>query len=237
MQINTTDINIMTIEDPVEYQLTGVGQIEVKDKVGLTFAAGLRSILRQDPDVIMIGEIRDGETAKIAIQASITGHLVLSTLHTNDTASTVTRLIDFGIQPFQVSSAVLGVAATRLLRRLCTSCREAYTPSEAELELIELTAEEVADKKIYRQGPGCDRCYGQGYKDRVGVYELLVFDDDIRERILTTQDSKSIKKLAMDKGMISLRDAAIQKVLQGVTSIEEAVRKTQTDDLDFSSES
>ncbi len=236
MHINTTDINIITIEDPVEYQLQGVGQIEVKDKVGLTFAAGLRSILRQDPDVIMIGEIRDAETARIAIQASITGHLVLSTLHTNDTASTVTRLIDFGIQPFQVSSAVLGVAATRLLRRLCPSCREAYNPSDAELELVDLTRDEITDKKIYRQGPGCDRCFGQGYKDRIGVYELMVFDDDIRERILTTQDAKSIKKLAVEKGMITLRDAAVQKVLQGITSIEEAVRKTQTDDLELATE-
>jgi general secretion pathway protein E len=233
MQVNTSDINIMTIEDPVEYKLAGVGQIEVKDKVGLTFAAGLRSILRQDPDVIMIGEIRDAETAKIAVQASITGHLVLSTLHTNDTASSVTRLVDFGIQPFQLSSALLGVAATRLLRKICPNCREQYNPSDAELAMCGLKRADIENKKIYRTGPGCESCLGQGYRDRIGVYELMVFDDELRERILTTQDSKAIKKLAIEKGMMTLREAAIQKVLQGLTSIEEAVRKTQTDDFEL----
>jgi general secretion pathway protein E len=233
MQINTTDINIMTIEDPVEYKLAGVGQIEVKDKVGLTFASGLRSILRQDPDVIMIGEIRDAETAKIAVQASITGHLVLSTLHTNDTASSVTRLVDFGIQPFQLSSALLGVAATRLLRKLCMSCREQYVPLDGELATAGLKRAEIEGKKIYRAGPGCDACLGQGYRDRIGVYELMIFDDDLRDKILQTQDSKAIKKLAMEKGMVTLREAAIQKVMQGMTSFEEAIRKTQTDDFEM----
>lgn len=233
MHINTSDINIMTIEDPVEYKLPGVGQIEVKDKVGMTFASGLRAILRQDPDVIMIGEIRDGETGKIAVQASITGHLVLSTLHTNDTASTVTRLMDFGIQPFQISSAINGISATRLLRRLCTSCREQYKPNESELGLLSVTKEELGDRPIYRAGHGCETCLGLGYKDRVGVYEIMVFDDELREKILVTQDAKSIKKLAIDKGMVTLREAAFQKVLQGVTSIDEAVRKTQTDDFEL----
>jgi general secretion pathway protein E len=233
MHINTTDINIITIEDPVEYKLSGVGQIEVKDKVGLTFAAGLRSILRQDPDVIMIGEIRDAETARIAVQASITGHLVLSTLHTNDTASTVTRLVDFGIQPFQISTALLGVCATRLLRRLCPSCRDAYMPSDAELAQMHVTKEKLGGRKIYRSGQGCEQCLNNGYVGRVGVYELMVFDDDIREKILVTQDAKQIKKLAIEKGMVSLREAAFQKVLQGVTSMDEAIRKTQTDDFEM----
>ncbi len=233
MHINTTDINIMTIEDPVEYQVSGVGQIEVRDKIGMTFAAGLRAILRQDPDVVMIGEIRDAETAKIAVQASITGHLVLSTLHTNDTASTVTRFLDFGVQPFQLSSAVLGIVATRLLRKLCTNCREPYQPSDSELAIMGVTREQTKGRTIYRPGVGCDRCLGIGYLGRLGVYELLIFDDEIRTLILQTQDAKTIKKLAVEKGMMTLRDAALQKVLSGETSLEEAIRKTQTDEMEF----
>ncbi len=232
MHINTTDINILTIEDPVEYQLQGVGQIEVKEKIGMTFAAGLRSILRQDPDAIMIGEIRDAETAKIAIQASITGHLVFSTLHTNDTASTVTRMLDFGVQPYQLSSAVLGITAVRLLRRLCTSCREAYSADEYERAQLHLTKEKASKIKLYRPGAGCERCFGLGYKDRVGVYELLVFDDEMRSLITATQDAKEIKKLAIKKGMRTLRDSAFSKVILGITSMEEAVRTTQTEDMD-----
>lgn len=233
MHINTTDINILTIEDPVEYQVSGIGQIEVKEKVGMTFASGLRAILRQDPDVIMIGEIRDSETAKIAVQASITGHLVLSTVHTNDTASTVTRFLDFGVQPFQLSSAVLGIMATRLLRTLCTNCREAYEPSDEELHILNVSRKEIVGKTIYRAGPGCDKCFGIGYLGRVGVYELLMFDEDIRNLILRTQDSKSIKKLAVEKGMTTLRDSALQKVISGLTSLEEAIRKTQVDDIEM----
>jgi general secretion pathway protein E len=233
MQVNTSDINILTIEDPVEYQVSGVGQIEVRDKIGMTFASGLRAILRQDPDVIMIGEIRDAETARIAVQASITGHLVLSTLHTNDTASSVTRLMDFGIQPFQLSTAVLGIVATRLLRKICTNCREAYEPSDPELSLLGLKRADMRGKTVYRAGPGCEKCFGNSYYGRCGVYELLVFDDEIRTLILQTQDSKSIKKLAIEKGMATLRDSAILKVLSGETSLEEAVRKTQTDELEI----
>ena len=232
MHINTTDINILTIEDPVEYQVSGVGQIEVKDKIGMSFAIGLRAILRQDPDVIMIGEIRDAETARISVQASITGHMVLSTIHTNDTASTVTRFMDFGVQPFQLSSAVLGIVATRLMRKLCMACRDAYIPSEAELSLLSVTREQMGEKRLYRAGPGCERCFNAGYKDRIGVYELLVFDDDIRNLMLQTQDAKAIKKMSVEKGMTTLREAAIQKVIQGVTSLEEALRMTQTDDVD-----
>lgn len=231
MHINTSDINILTIEDPVEYQLTGVGQIQVNDKVGMGFAEGLRSILRQDPDVIMIGEIRDGTAAQIAIQSSMTGHLVLSTVHTNDTASTVTRLMDFNIQPFQVTSAVLGVLATRLLRKLCVHCREPYAPSDRDLALLEISREKFADRKIYKSSGGCERCQGVGYKDRMGVYELLVFDDKIRETIARTQDGKIIKKIAVENGMITLRTAAFKKVLAGLTSVEEALQNTQADDI------
>lgn len=233
MHINTSDINILTIEDPVEYQVSGVGQIEVKDKIGMTFASGLRAILRQDPDVIMIGEIRDSETARIAVQASITGHLVLSTLHTNDTASTVTRFLDFGVQPFQLSSAVLGIVATRLLRRLCQNCREAYDPSDVELHQIGIKRADLKGRQIYRAGHGCDRCFGIGYHGRIGVYELMVFDEEMRTLIMATQDAKTIKKRAVEKGMVTLRDAALHKVVTGDTSLDEAVRKTQTDELEI----
>ncbi len=231
MHINHSDINILTIEDPVEYLLPGVGQTEVKEKIGMTFGAGLRSILRQDPDVVMIGEIRDKETAEIAIQASLTGHLVFSTAHTNDTASTVTRLIDLGIQPFQVSSAVLGAIATRLIRRLCLNCRESYEITDADLALIGKTRKEVEGKKVYRKGLGCDQCYGSGYKDRCGVYEILVFDDAVREAIMRSPDGKEIKKIAIAQGMMTLRDSAVEKFLDGITSLEEAITSTQTDDL------
>ncbi len=233
MQINSSDINILTIEDPVEYQLKGVGQIEVKDKIGMTFASGLRSILRQDPDVIMIGEIRDAETAKIAIQASITGHLVFSTLHTNDTASTVTRMLDFGVQPFQLSSAVLGIVAVRLMRRLCSTCREKYLPDAYEQKQMELKPNEINTLKFYRAGSGCEACLGQGYIGRVGVYELMVFDDELRSTIVQTQDAKVIKKLAMAKGMRTLRDSAFEKVKAGITSFDEALRKTQSEELEL----
>lgn len=232
MHINTTDINILTIEDPVEYQVAGVGQIEVKEKVGMTFANGLRAILRQDPDVIMLGEIRDPETAKIAIQASITGHLVLSTVHTNDTASTVTRFIDFGIKPFQLASAVLGIMATRLLRSLCTNCREAYDPTDSDLKLMDLSRTDLGDKKIYRAGAGCENCFGTGYSGRIGAYELLEFDDEVRDLMLKTQNSMAIKKLAIEKGMTTLRTDAMRKVLKGITSLEEALRATQGDEFD-----
>ena len=231
MHINTSDINIVTIEDPVEYQLAGVGQVEVKEKIGLTFMEGLRSILRQDPDVIMIGEIRDGETAGIAIQSSMTGHLVFSTLHTNDTATTVTRFLDLGIQPYQVSTSVLGIMATRLIRKLCLSCREAYDPLDGELELMGVPRSALAGRKIYRAGDGCEECRGIGYSGRMGVHELMILDDDIREVLLASQDANKIKKKAVEKGMKTIRDSAILKVLSGLTSLEEALANTQTDDL------
>lgn len=232
MHINTTDINILTIEDPVEYQVAGVGQIEVKEKIGMTFASGLRAIMRQDPDVIMLGEIRDAETAQIAVRASITGHLVLSTVHTNDTASTVTRFVDLGMEPFQLASSMVGIIATRLLRRLCPQCREAYVPTDAELALMGIPRAKLGGKPIYRAGPGCDNCFGSGYKNRMGVYELLVMDDEMRDLILKTQNSMAIKKLAIQKGMVTLRTDAIHKVLSGDTSLEEALRQTQADEFD-----
>jgi general secretion pathway protein E len=229
MHINTTDINIVTVEDPVEYQLAGVGQTEVQEKIGLNFMSALRAILRQDPDVVMIGEIRDSETAGIAIQASMTGHLVLSTIHTNDTASTVTRFLDLDVEPFQIASAVLGIMSQRLVRKLCTNCHEQYDPNEEEIKLMNTTKEEIADKKIYRAGPGCDTCFGLAYKDRMGVHELLTMNDHIRDTLMTTQEANAIKKAAIESGMKTLRESAISKVLLGLTSLDEALNKTQED--------
>ena len=232
MAVSTPDINILTIEDPVEYRLAGVSQIQANPKVGLTFAEGLRSILRQDPDVIMIGEIRDKETAQIAVQSSMTGHLVFSTLHTNDTATAVTRLMDFEIEPFQISSAVLGVMATRLVRRLCISCKEPHEPSQKELEILGVTKDKLISGKIFREGPGCEICSQRGYAGRLGVHELLVLDDDMKDIILKTQDGQTIKRAALEKGMKTLRDSAMKKVIQGHTSLEEAIQKTQTDHIE-----
>lgn len=233
LQINTQNINILTIEDPVEYNLAGIGQVQVQSKVGMTFSSGLRSILRQDPDVVMIGEIRDKETAQIAIQASMTGHLVLSTLHTNDTASSITRLMDFNIEPFKVASSLLGVMATRLMRRLCNNCKQAYTPSASEIEIIGADLyEHYGGKKIYREGPGCDACSGMRYQGRLGVHELLPLNDGLKELITTTQDANTIRKMALDQGLVTLRENALQKVMLGLTSIEEALRATQSENIE-----
>lgn len=233
LQINTQDINILTIEDPVEYNLAGIGQVQVQSKVGMTFSSGLRSILRQDPDVVMIGEIRDKETAQIAIQASMTGHLVLSTLHTNDTPSSITRLMDFDIEPFKVASSLLGVMATRLMRRLCHNCRQSYRPSQSEIDIIgrELY-ESQGSPKIYREGPGCESCSGMRYQGRLAIHELLPLDEKIKELIATTQDANAIRKMALDHGLVTLRENALQKVLLGLTSIEEALRATQSENID-----
>lgn len=233
LQINTQDINILTIEDPVEYNLAGIGQVEVKSKVGMTFSEGLRSILRQDPDVVMIGEIRDKETAQIAIQASMTGHLVLSTLHTNDTPSSITRLMDFDIEPFKVASSLLGVMATRLMRKLCPTCKQSYRPSLAEIELIGRERfEAMGIEKIYREGPGCNVCSHTGFVGRLAVCELLVLNDALKELMVKTQDANEIRKLATQQGLISLRETALNKVLLGLTSIEEALRATQSEHSD-----
>ncbi len=233
MHIVSPEINVLTIEDPVEYRLPGVGQIDVKSKIGLTFGEGLRAILRQDPDVIMVGEIRDKETAGIAVQASLTGHLVFSTLHTNDAASAVTRLNDLGVQTFQIASALLGVMATRLIRRLCLNCREKHEATERELKLLELTAKDIVGKTLYRQGKGCDKCHSSGFSGRMGIHEVLVMSEIMRELVQKTLDSTTIKKVAMEHGMMTLRQSAVQKVLSGLTSIEEAVQKTQTEELEI----
>ncbi len=225
-RINSPDKNIITIEDPVEYQLKGIGQIHVNPKIDLTFANGLRSILRQDPDVIMVGEIRDTETAGIAIHASLTGHLVLSTLHTNDAPGAITRLIDMGIEPFLVSSSVIAIVAQRLIRLICPDCREEVTPTEAELNELGLKKAELKGKAIYR-GKGCANCIGTGYMGRTGIYELLLVDDSIRSMILSNVDSNTIKRKAINRGMDTLRIDGSRKVIEGLTTIEEVLRVTQ----------
>ena len=223
--INTTDINIITIEDPVEYQIEGIGQIQVNPKIDLTFAKGLRSIVRQDPDVILVGEIRDMETAEIAIQSALTGHLVFSTLHTNDSASAVTRLIDMGIEPFLITSSVVGILAQRLVRVICNNCKEEYTPNEESLQNIGLNPAIVEDNKICR-GRGCPSCLNTGYAGRTGIFELMIFDDDLKHLILKSSDANTIKYSAVEQGMATLQQDGGQKVLDGITTIEEVFRVT-----------
>ncbi len=223
-QINAPDKNIITVEDPVEYQLLGIGQMQVNPKINLTFAAGLRSILRQDPDVIMIGEIRDRETAEIAIHASLTGHLVFSTLHTNDAASAATRLIDMGIEPFLVASSVMAVLAQRLLRQICADCKKPYKPTLDELGRLGLDGK--GPFTFYR-GAGCPNCSQTGYRGRTGIYELLVLDDEVRRLIGAKADSSVIKQAGIAKGMITLKQEGAMKVAQGVTTTEEVMRITQ----------
>ncbi len=232
-KINSPTRNIITVEDPVEYQLNGIGQIQVNTKVGLTFASGLRSILRQDPDVVMVGEIRDGETAEIAIQASLTGHLVFSTLHTNDAASAVTRLVDMNVEPFLVSSSVIGMLAQRLVRRVCPACREPVVPTETELAQLGYTRERFLAETpghVYR-ATGCQECLDNGYKGRTGIYELLLVNDEVRHLVMQNVDSNTLKKHAIRNGMTTLRDDGALKVMQGITTIEEVLRVTQDDML------
>jgi general secretion pathway protein E len=229
-RINSPDKNIITVEDPIEYQIKGIGQIQVNPKINLSFANGLRSIVRQDPDVIMVGEVRDLETAEIAIQASLTGHLVFSTLHTNDSAGAITRLIDMGIEPFLVSSSVLAIMAQRLVRIVCHNCRESYTPSDVELKGLGISRDELGEKNLYK-AVGCARCMGTGYSGRTGIFELLVVNEDIRSMAMRRSDSNPIKKIAMKQGMLTLRQDGARKVLHGITTTEEMVRVTQEDVL------
>ena len=227
-KINKPNLNILTIEDPVEYQLKGVGQVQVNPKIELTFAGGLRSFLRQDPDVIMVGEIRDRETAEIAIQASLTGHLVLSTVHTNDAPGAVTRLVDMNIEPFLVASSLVGVLAQRLVRTICQNCKYEYTPSVEELQEVGMDPD-VA-KRLWK-GEGCSQCQGTGYRGRMGIYELMLVDDDIRRLILQNTDAATVKNMARKKGLRTLREDGADKVLAGVTTASEVARVTQEDSM------
>ncbi len=227
-RLNTPDVNILTVEDPIEYQIRGIGQMQVNPKINLTFASGLRSFLRQDPDIILVGEIRDLETAEIAIQASLTGHLVFSTLHTNDSASALTRLVDMGVEPFLVSSSLVGVVAQRLVRVLCNECKKPVTPTAEQLTKLGLTPADVQQRAIY-QSVGCPSCLNTGYTGRQAIYEILLLDDEIRTMVLQNIDANSIKRRAVEKGMETLRDDGATKVLEGVTSMEEVLRVTQED--------
>ena len=240
-QINAPDKNIITVEDPVEYQLQGISQMQVNPKIELTFASGLRSILRQDPDVIMIGEIRDLETAEIAIHASLTGHLVFSTLHTNDAAGAVTRLIDMGIEPFLVASSVVAIIAQRLVRQVCMTCRQPYVPTDEELIRLGVRAQSHkptsaghdprpspgGERPTLFRGVGCAACTQTGYRGRSGIYEFLLVDDEVRKLIAAKADSTTIQRAAVAKGMSTLRQEGAAKVLQGLTTTEEVVRITQ----------
>ena len=223
-RINGTDKNIITIEEPVEIQLPGVGQIEVSHKIGLDFALGLRHILRQNPDVILVGEIRDLETAEIAIQASLTGHLVFSTLHTNDAPSAITRLVDMGVEPYLVGSSLVAVLAQRLVRVLCLQCREEMQATPEQLAEIGIRA--TAPTRVWRP-KGCPRCNHTGYRGRIGIFELMVVDDDLRAMVSQNVDAKTIKRKAMEKGMSPLRSDGARKVLRGITSIAEVLRATE----------
>jgi general secretion pathway protein E len=245
-RINAPDLNILTIEDPVEYQLEGISQVAVNEKIDLTFANGLRSFLRHDPDVIMVGEIRDLPTAEIAIQASLTGHLVLSTIHTNDAAGGITRLVDLGVQPFLVASSLVALLAQRLVRRLCTDCREAYQPLPEDLASIGIDpaaylggrARRVKFKtetppppgQLFRaREGGCQSCLGAGYKGRTAIYELLMVDEAVRQLAIKNADAGAIKRSAVAKGMRTLRDDGAQKVLAGMTSAAEVLMMTTED--------
>jgi general secretion pathway protein E len=227
-KINKPDINIITVEDPVEQRIHGIGQIQVNSKIGLTFASGLRSILRQDPDVVMIGEIRDLETAEIAINASLTGHLVVSTIHTNDSAGAFPRLIDMGCEPFLIATSIVGVGAQRLVRVLCPHCKEPHEPTQVELRSLEITPE-MARGATFFKAVGCNHCNQKGYIGRSVIQELMLINDDIRSLIMKRADGATIKKEALKSGMTTFRDHGIQKVLSGITTIEEVLTSTQMD--------
>jgi general secretion pathway protein E len=219
----------MTVEDPVEYQIQGINQVQVNTKINLTFPTALRSFLRQNPDVIMVGEIRDKETAEIAINASLTGHLVLSTLHTNDAAGSTTRLVDMGVEPFLIASSLLGVVAQRLIRRVCMKCREPHIPSE--FQMTEMGMKKVPIGATFYRAVGCPSCSNSGYSGRTVIHELMLVDDHIKSLIVRNVDAGQIKKAAIERGMITLREDGIAKVLQGITTIDELFRATHAEEV------
>ncbi len=224
--LNSEDVNIITVEDPVEYQLDGINQVQVNPAAGLTFATGLRSILRQDPNIVMVGEIRDTETAEIAVRASLTGHLVLSTLHTNDSVSTITRLVDMGIHPFLIASSITGVVSQRLVRRVCTDCKREVEPTEHERSLLDRRG--LKWSKLYK-GSGCGSCNMTGYRGRLAIHEVLLVDDGLRRMILENRPTKEYRLHAVKNGMILLIDDGLLKVLQGQTTIDEVLRVAVND--------
>jgi type IV pilus assembly protein PilB len=224
-KINTIDVNIMTAEDPVEYNLMGINQVLVRNDVGMTFAAALKAFLRQDPNIIMVGEIRDLETGSIAIKAALTGHLVLSTLHTNDAPSTVTRMIDMGIEPFNVASAVNLIVAQRLLRRICVNCKQEHEYTPEELHALGI-ARDAARGLTFYKGAGCDSCNGSGYKGRQGAYEVMAMSSALRRLVLKGGSTEELRELAVQEGMLTLRMDGMVKIKKGITTLEEVVKET-----------
>lgn len=227
-KLNKPDVNILTVEDPVEQRIHGIGQVQVNSKIGLTFAAGLRAFLRQDPDIIMVGEIRDLETAELAINASLTGHLVLSTIHANDSAGAFPRLIDIGAEPFLIATSILGVVAQRLVRMLCPHCKIKYEPTDFQLNTLGITREQAKAGNIH-MAVGCNQCNQKGYVGRTIIAELMVMTDDIRSLVMQRKDGNTIRRAAVGNGMKTFRDHGIQKVLSGTTTIEELLSNTQLD--------
>jgi general secretion pathway protein E len=227
-EINSPDLNILTIEDPVEYEAPGIGQVQVNPKIELTFASALRSFLRQDPDVIMVGEIRDSETANNAVQASLTGHLVFSTLHTNDAATAFARLCDMNVEPFLVADTMLGVIAQRLVRTLCHQCKRQYQPTRTELVEAGCNPDQVAQvgNATVFKAVGCPECNGLGYTGRTGIYELLENSDEVQQLVIQNAPSGQVKKVAVEQGMFTLFDDGVRKVFQGVTTFDEIKRVT-----------
>jgi len=223
--LNTPDVKILTAEDPVEYDIDGLVQIQIRSEIGLTFARALRSFLRQDPDIILVGEIRDLETAQIAVQASLTGHLVFSTLHTNDAPSSVARLLDLGMEPFLVTATVEAIVGQRLVRRICRNCREPFAPTEEMLMELNLTKEDLGDRQLYF-GRGCDYCNNTGYRGRIAIYEIMVMEDSIRELIMRRASSNLLRAEARKLGMRTLRESGLLAIYDGVTTIEEVVKET-----------
>jgi type IV pilus assembly protein PilB len=218
-------LNISTVEDPVEYHLSSVNQTQMHEKIGMTFARALKALLRQDPDVVMLGEIRDAETATIAVQAALTGHLVLSTLHTNDAPSSVTRLINIGVEPYLISAAVNAILAQRLVRKICKECKEEFAPSDEMREF--LTLQGFQAEKVYK-GKGCDRCRKTGYSGRLGIYEMMVMDDALRDIVTANPDVNQLRKLCRERGLITLREDGFQKVMKGLTTVDEILRVTES---------
>ena len=227
-EVSKPHLNILTAEDPVEYELDGVGQVQIKDDIGLSFAAALRSFLRQDPEIILVGEMRDKETVDIGLKAALTGHLVFSTLHTNDAPSTITRMKDMGIPTFMISATVEAILAQRLVRRICNNCREEIEPSDDILAQLGYTAAEVADKHFFR-GKGCDHCNNSGYRGRVGLFELMILNDHLREMIMQNASTDDMREQAREYGMVTLRDAGLYNMFEGITTPEEVIRETIVD--------
>jgi type IV pilus assembly protein PilB len=228
-ELNSIEDKLITTEDPVEYDIDGIIQVQIKPDIELTFAACLRSILRQDPDIVLVGEIRDKETAVISIQASLTGHLVFSTLHTNDAPSSIARMLDLGVEPFLITATLEGVIAQRLVRRVCVHCKEEYVPTEEQLMELELLPEDVKGRMFVR-GRGCDHCNNTGYRGRMGIYEIMTLDDEIRDMIMASASTNLLRDAARKRGMRTLRQSGMIAIFEGLTTIEEVVKQTILED-------